>query len=310
MKKLISFVIPIYNEEKNLEHLFNSLNELLLLVSKNYDYELVLVDDGSSDSSWKVISDFSERNKFVKAICFSRNFGHQVALSAGYDICSGDAIISLDADLQDPPSLCLDMIKKWGDGAKIVYARRIDRKENFLKKYTALCFYKVLDSVSDVKIPRNVGDFRLIDKIVLDHLKRCNEKNKYLRGIVAWLGFKQDFVDFKRPNRFAGKTHYTWTKMFKLAFDGITGFSLFPLKLSAYVGSFVILTGSLLLVYVTFDAIFFQTYYPLFKWLVIVIYIFMGVQFVLLWLLGEYLGRVYEQEKGRPLYIVSKKINC
>ena len=166
-----------------------------------------------------------------------------------------------------------------------------------------------MDAIADVKIPRNVGDFRLIDKKVLEVLNGCREKSRYFRGMVAWTGFSSSFVEFTRPNRLAGKTGYTWKKMFKLAFDGMTSFSMFPLKLAAYVGLFVIATGTLMFLYITFDTMMNQVNYPLFKWLVTVIYIFMGVQFLLMWFLGEYIGRVYEQTKARPLYIIEEKMN-
>jgi dolichol-phosphate mannosyltransferase len=230
-------------------------------------------------------------------------------LSAGYDVARGDAVISMDADLQDPPTLLLDMIAVWEDDFDIVYARRVNRDDGFLKKLTARWYYRFLDSVAEVKIPRNVGDFRLIDKKVLTELKRCKEKARYLRGMVAWTGFKHSFVDFIRPNRLSGNTGYTWTKMFRLAFDGLTGFSLFPLKIAAYIGVFVIITGVAMFVGISIDAFIKHVHYPLFKWLVTIIYIFMGVLFLLLWLIGEYIGRIYEQQKDRPLYIIDESIN-
>ena len=232
-----------------------------------------------------------------------------MALTAGYDYATGDAIISIDADLQDPPHLILEMIEAWQQGSSIVYARRINRQDAFFKKLTALLYYRFLDCVSDVKIPRNVGDYRLIDSKVLITLKDCREKSRYLRGMVAWTGFKHSFIDFNRPNRHAGKTGYTWPKMLKLAFDGLTGFSLFPLKIAAFVGMFVIATGLLMFSYISIDSILFRIDYPLFKWLVTIIYIFMGIQFILLWLIGEYIGRIHEQQKNRPLYIIEETMN-
>jgi polyisoprenyl-phosphate glycosyltransferase len=309
MKQKISIVIPIYNEEDNLVLIYSTVTEILQTVSEHYDYELILVNDGSKDSSWSIITQLAFNDPCIKALNFSRNFGHQMALTAGYDIASGDAIISIDADLQDPPHLILDMIKAWQQGSAIVYARRINRQDSFLKKFTAIIYYRFLDYVSDIKIPRNVGDYRLIDKKVLQTIQECREKSRYLRGMVAWTGFKHTFIDFNRPNRHAGKTGYTWSKMFKLAFDGLTGFSLFPLKIAAFVGIFVIATGLLMFSYISLDALLFGVNYPLFKWLVTIIYIFMGLQFILLWLIGEYIGRIHEQQKNRPLYIVDRMIN-
>lgn len=304
----LSIILPIFNEEKNIPLIYQELREILKKLS-DFSYEIILVNDGSRDASWHNITIITKQDPLVKALTFSRNFGHQIALSAGYDHATGDAIITMDADLQDPPALIPQMIKQWQEGTHIVYARRIDRKDTFLKRITAQLYYKFLGNISDVIIPRNVGDFRLIDKQVLEYINQCKETSRYLRGMVAWAGFKHSFVDFKRPNRQLGTTGYTWSKMVKLAFDGVTGFSLFPLKLAAFIGVFVIVTGTFMFTYITWDAIFNKITYPLFKWLVTIIYIFMGVQFLLLWLIGEYIGRIFEQQKGRPLYIIEKKIN-
>lgn len=309
MKQIISIIIPIYNEEENIPTLYKELSSIADLICMKYDFEFIFINDGSRDASWVILNQIASRNIRVKALKFSRNFGHQMALTAGYDIARGDAIITMDADMQDPPKLILEMIHKWEEGAKIVYARRIDRKDTFLKKLTAKLYYKFLDLISDVKIPRNVGDFRLIDQKVLKSLNQCREKARYFRGMVAWTGFPHSFIDFARPNRTAGATGYTWKKMFRLAFDGMTSFSMFPLKLAAYVGLFVIATGIAMFLYISFDALINQTNYPLFKWLVTVIYIFMGIQFILLWFLGEYIGRIHDQQKERPLYIVEEKLN-
>ncbi len=309
MKEKISIVIPVYNEENNLIPMYSIINEIVQKVADYFSYELILVNDGSKDNSWSIIKKLAAADPAIKAINFSRNFGHQIALTAGYDIATGDAIITMDADLQDPPHLILEMIESWKKGNLIVYARRANRSDTFLKKYTALLYYKFLDYIADVKIPRNVGDFRLIDKKVLQTLKECPEKSRYLRGMVAWTGFKHDFIDFNRSNRHAGTTGYTWNKMFKLAFDGLTAFSLFPLKIAAFVGLFVMVTGSLMFSYITIDALIFGIDYPLFKWLVTIIYIFMGLQFILLWLVGEYIGRIHEQQKNRPLYLVDELVN-
>ncbi|EKE21125.1 MAG: hypothetical protein ACD_7C00348G0010 [uncultured bacterium] len=305
----ISIVIPIYNEEKNIALLYRVLNEVFKKIPQ-YEIEIIFVNDGSRDNSWKEIVKIAKKDNRIKAIIFSRNFGHQIALTAGYDIACGDAIISMDADMQDPPRVILQMLKKWEKGFEIVYARRINRKDGILKKITAKVYYTLLDNVSEVEMPRNVGDFRLIDKKVLLELKRCREKYRYLRGMVAWIGFKSGFINFKRPNRINGETAYTWKKMIKFAMDGFTGFSMFPLKIASYAGVFVVLTGVLMFLYVSYDFLLNDTPYPLYKWLVIMVYIFIGVQFVLMWLIGEYIGRIHDQQKERPLYIIREKINC
>lgn len=305
MKKL-SFVIPVYNEEGNLPVLYEKLKAICDHFSQKYSFEIFLVDDGSNDSSWRIIKQLAGEDSRVRGLSFSRNFGFQMTLTAAYDHAQGDAIIGLDADLQDPPELIYEMIEKWEQGFYIVYARRSSRNDGFIKDFTASLYYKLLHYVADIPIPQNVGDFRLIDKRVLQQVRLCRERARYLRGIVAWTGFKHTYVEFKRPERVAGVSGYSWLKLFKLAFDGVTAFSLFPLRIAAFVGVFVIFTGSLMFAYIAFDAFVHGARYPLFKWLVTVVYIFMGVQFLLMWLLGEYIGRMYEQQKNRPLYIIQE----
>ncbi len=307
MKK-VSFIVPIYNEEENLPVLYEKLRAICDHFSQKYTFEILLVDDGSVDSSWQIIKELAECDSRVRGLSFSRNFGFQMALTAAYDYVRGDAIIGLDADLQDPPELVYEMIEKWEQGFSIVYARRSSRNDGFFKDFTASLYYKLLHYVADVPIPQNVGDFRLIDKRVLQEIKRCRERARYLRGIVAWTGFKHTYVEFKRPERVAGVSGYSWLKLFKLAFDGVTAFSLFPLRIAAFVGVFVIFTGSLMFMYIACDAFLRGARYPLFKWLVTITYIFMGVQFLLMWLIGEYIGRIYEQQKNRPLYIIEKMV--
>ena len=309
MKMLITIIVPVFNEEANIELLYQEIQRIIQPLTQ-YDFEFIFVNDGSRDRSWDILIKLSAQDARIKAISFTRNFGHQMALTAGYDHARGDAIITMDCDMQDTPQLIIPMLQEWSRGTAIVYARRIDRKDTVIKRLTANLYYRLLDTIADVKIPRNVGDFRLIDRQVLATLKNCHERSRYLRGMVAWTGFPHAFVDFKRPDRHAGQTGYTWKKMYTLAFDGITSFSLFPLKLAAYSGFFVIISGAGMFAYISYDAIINQTSYPLFKWLVTILYIFMGVQFILMWLLGEYIGRIYDQEKGRPLYIVGKTKNC
>ncbi len=307
MKKIISIVVPVFNEEANLFKLYEALSEVFVFLESFYRYEVILIDDGSKDNSWKCMQQLALLNPYIKIISFSRNFGHQMALTAGYDAACGDAIITIDADLQDPPSLIIAMIKEWEKGYYIVYARRLTRKDSFLKKIIAAIYYYILHLVADVSIPRNVGDFRLIDKKVLEAVSNIRETTCYWRGMVAWTGFTHTFVDFKREERAGGSPGYTWKKSLKLGIDGITGFSSFPLEIAAYVGFFVILTGCLMLSYITYDAIINSIRYPLFKWLTTIVYIFMGVQFLLIWLIGQYIGRIYMHQKGRPLYLIKEQ---
>jgi polyisoprenyl-phosphate glycosyltransferase len=304
MQKTISIVVPVYNEQENVFLLYEELQKTIQKCSVKYNWEIIFVNDGSVDESWKIITALKKNDQRIKGISFSRNFGHQMALAAGYDAAQGDVIITLDADLQDPPNLILEMLEKWEKGVYIVYARRVARNDGWLKDTVAHLYYKFLHFVAEVKIPRNVGDFRLIDRKVLNAINGSQEPTRYWRGLVAWTGFKHAFVDFKRQERIAGTTGYTWAKSLKLGFDGLTGFSFFPLELAAYIGAFVIGTGLFMLGYITFDAVMYGTRYPLFKWLTTIIYIFTGVQFLLTWLVGEYIGRMYMQQKQRPLYII------
>ena len=308
MKKL-SFVIPVYNEEGNLLLFYEKLREICEKMP-SYNVEILFINDGSTDSSWRIIKELSSFDSRIRGLSFTRNFGFQMALTAGYDYAQGDACITLDADLQHPPELIQKMVQEWENGALIVYTRTISRDDGLLKRLTAFCYYKLLHLVSDMAIPQHVGDFRLIDKKVLDQIKLCREKARYLRGLVAWTGFKHAYVMFNQPKRLVGVSGYTWSKLIKLAFDGISGFSLFPLRIAAFMGFFVITTGSLMVAYIAFDAFVRGARYPLFKWLVTIVYIFMGVQFLLMWLLGEYIGRMYEQQKNRPLYIIEEDVGA
>ncbi|MDD2870870.1 MAG: glycosyltransferase family 2 protein [Candidatus Gracilibacteria bacterium] len=307
--KTISIIIPAYREEQNIPIIFETLRKILSSLSDKYDSEIIFVNDGSIDKTWDEILKLCKKNDNVKGLNLSRNFGHQQALTAGYMKASGDLIISMDADMQDPPILILKMIKKWEKGFEVVYARRIKRHDRFLKKYTAIAYYKLLANFSDTKIPRDVGDFRLIDKKVLKAFKKLKEKDRYIRGIFAWMGFKTTFVDYERPERFLGETSYTWRKMIKLAMDGILNFSTFPLKIGAIIGFFIIILSNIFFLYITYDFFINGADYPLYKWINVVLLGFMGLLFIFLWILGEYIGRIYNETRERPLYIISEKVN-
>ncbi len=308
MAFLISIVLPIFNEQENIPVLYNELIKTLLTMPQ-YSYELIFVDDGSADNSWDAILNLSQLDAHVKGISFSRNFGNPAALMAGYEKAEGDIIISMDSDMQHPPSLIPEMIKKWEGGAQIVYARRLDRNDTLLKKIAAIFYHKFLRAISTVPVTQDITDFRLLDRKILAIIKRSKENSHYLRGIIAWTGLKSAFVDLKYQERLHGRSGYTWKKLLRLAMDGITGFSTFPLKISAFVGIFVIATGCFMFVFITYETFFRNAYYPLFKWLVTIIYIFMGIQFFLMWLLGEYIGRIYDQIRDRPLYIIAHEVN-
>lgn len=305
----ISFVVPAYNEKENIGFLYDKISQLMSSSLNDYEWELIFVNDGSRDDTIVRIKEIAQRDERVRYLDFTRNFGQQAALTAGLDHASGDAVVTLDCDLQDPPELIKEMIDKWKMNFDIVYARRKVSHEGFLKKITSKYYYKFLRKVSSIRMPRNVGDFRLIDRKVLKHLTGMREKARYLRGMVAWTGFPYTYVDFKRPLRASGKTGYSWHKMMKLAMDGLINFSTVPLKFGFFMGIISIVLGTMMLTYMFGDIWLRDTVYPLYKFLVVILFMFMGFQFILMWLLGEYIGRIYEESKDRPLYIVKKKGN-
>ncbi len=252
----------------------------------------------------------SLKDKRVKYIDLTRNFGHQAALSAGLNNASGKAIISMDCDLQDPPEIILDMIEKWKEGFEIVYARRLNyRKDNFLKKIGSKLYYRILERFTHIDIPRNVGDFRLIDHKVLKEIIRMPEHSRYLRGMVAWTGFRHTFVDYYRPDRELGNSSYTLSKLASLGMDGMFNFSVFPLRLGFGLGITTIIIGVFLLLYQVIDTIFTGAYYHLYKWLIVVLFIFMGFFFMLMWIVGEYIGKIYDEVRNRPLFVINETFN-
>ncbi len=304
-----SYIIPAFNEQENIVTIYERLM-VLAKKNKNCDYEIIFVNDGSYDNSLKILEELAKANKNLKYINLSRNFGHQAALWAGLLHASGDAIISLDCDLQDPPELIEEMIIKWQEGYDVVYARRLNyRGDNFFKKIASKVYYSLLDKITNISIPQNVGDFRLIDKKVLKALSKMKERSKYIRGMVAWTGFKSTFVDYHRPDREKGISKYTFRKLAGLAISGMMNFSQIPLKLGLYMGIISIITGFILLSYQIFDSVLNNAYYHLYKWLVVVIFIFIGFLFMLIWILGEYIARIYDEIRARPLFVAEDKVN-
>lgn len=310
MQKTIkySFVIPAYNEEFNIPVIYNKIINLDIL--QNQNIEIIFINDGSIDNTLQVLNKISDKDNRIKYINLSRNFGHQAALSSGLRLASGDAIISMDCDLQDPPEIIPDMIKKWEAGNDIVYARRLNfRKDNLLKKIGSKIFYKTMGKFSKVNIPQNVGDFRLISREVLVQLNNMPEHARYIRGMVAWTGFKYDFIDYKRPDREKGISGYNFGKLATLGMDGMFNFSAIPLRIGFILGVVSIIVGLFLLLYQLSDFLINGAYYHLYKWLIVVVFIFMGFMFMLLWIIGEYIGRIYNEVRNRPLYIIKSKKN-
>jgi glycosyltransferase involved in cell wall biosynthesis len=303
MKVKYSIIAPIYNEIENLPALYQRVKAVM--DSTGEPWELILVDDGSTDGSTDKIREFAQNDKTVRPVIFARNFGHQVAITAGWDYARGDAIVIIDADLQDPPETILELAKKWKEGYEVVYAVRGEREgESWFKKFTAAMFYRLIYSITDVKIPVDTGDFRLMDRKVVDVLKKMKERHRFPRGMSAWVGFKQIGVKYKRSARVAGVTKYPFSKMLKLALNAITGFSYFPLQVATFFG-FVSAGISILAIPVVIymrmmgsGAFFGQA-----TTLIAVLFLG-GVQLISLGILGEYVGRLYDEAKGRPLYIV------
>lgn len=299
----ISIVIPMYNEEEVIAETYRRLREVML--QQPEAFELVFVNDGSRDRTAEIVREIASRDRTVRLIDFSRNFGHQVAISAGMDYAMGDAIVVIDADLQDPPAVILQMIAKWKEGYDVVYGRRLKRKgETAFKKLTAKMFYRLLRSMTTVDIPVDTGDFRLIDRRVCDVLRSLKEKNRYVRGLVSWAGFKQTAVEYVREERFAGETKYPLKKMIKFAADGITSFSYKPLKLATYLGMAVSVVSFVYLIIVIVQKLFTDSTQTGWASTVAILLFFNGIMLMLMGIIGEYIGRIYDETKDRPLYIV------
>jgi glycosyltransferase involved in cell wall biosynthesis len=307
--RLLSLVVPCYNEADLIE---STINRLILFRRNVYglDLELIFVDDGSHDETFSILKKAAKNHKKIKIISFSRNFGHQVAVTAGIYASTGDAVVLIDADLQDPPEIIHEMIKLWNRGYQVVYGTRTERQgESYFKLVTAKWFYRILNYLSDVYIPPDTGDFRLMDRSVVDILKAMPEKDRFIRGMVSWVGFKQISLKYQREARLAGITKYPLIKMIKFAIDGILSFSTKPLQLSVTLGficSFLALLG---IMYALFLRVLTNIWVPGWTAIMIVILLIGGIQLISLGILGSYVGRIYNQMKSRPLYVVKEEIN-
>ncbi len=310
MKK-VSVVIPMYYEEDVAQICYDRLNVVLEELKKEYDYEIIFVNDGSKDKTLSILKSIADENKNIKIISFSRNFGHQAAVTAGIKEVSGDAIVIMDADLQDPPELIPDMLKLWEDGYEVIYGKRNTRKgESAFKLLTAKMFYSFLNAMSEVEIPKNTGDFRLVDRSVIDVINNLPEHNKFLRGLFSWVGFEQKEFLYDRPKREFGETKYPFKKMMKLAKDGIISFSTKPLKIVGGLGIFSILLSMIILIYSILSyALNWNNLADGWTSIMVCITFFAGVQLFSLWIMSEYISRIYDESKGRPEYIIKEKIN-
>ncbi len=307
-KKLVSIVIPVFNEEGNLPVLYERLSAVLKKLAT--DYEMLFVNDGSRDQSLTLLQTYAQQDRHIKIIDLSRNFGHQLAVTAGLDHCQGDCAVIIDADLQDPPELITELITKWNDGYQVIYAQRIKRKgEHFLKVFTAKIFYRLLKKLANIDIPLDTGDFRLIDRKVIDNLKAMPERNRFLRGMVSWIGLRQTSVKYVREERLFGETKYPLFKMIRFALTGLTSFSLVPLQLASLFGFLVSGISFLAGLYTIYLKIFTTHTIPGWTSLMIALLFLGGIQLITLGIIGEYVGRISEEVKQRPSYIIQDKIN-
>ena len=306
---LVSIVAPVYNEVGNLPALYRRIRDAMAPV--NVRWELILVDDGSTDGSARVMQDLYEKDaEHVRVVYFARNFGHQIAVTAGMDYAQGDAVVLIDADLQDPPELIQQMLDKWREGYEVVYAQRAEREgETWFKRITAAAFYRLFYSITEIDIPLDTGDFRLMDKRVVDAVESMPEQHRFVRGMVSWVGFKQTGIVYKRQQRHSGETKYPLRKMLRYAWDGITGFSYFPLQLATYLGFGIAGLSAIAILIVVYLRAFTDAQPLEGQATTLVMVLFLGgVQLISLGIIGEYLGRIYNEVKERPLYIVRQTL--
>jgi len=306
MKPTFTVIAPIFNESECLPELYRRIK--MIFEKTGDEWEFILVDDGSQDGSTDIIREMAQEDSHVRPVIFARNFGHQIAVTAGMDYSQGDAVIVIDADLQDPPEVILELIAKWREGYQVVYAVRIEREgETWFKKMTASLFYRTIYRITEVKIPMDSGDFRLLDRRVVKVMNSMRERHRFLRGMSSWAGFRQIGVPYRRVARFAGSTKYPLRKMLRLAENAVTGFSYFPLQVASYVG-FISAVISIILI----PIIIFLRLFTLHQELagqattLVAVMLFSGVQLICLGIMGEYIGRIYDEVKGRPLYTVSQ----
>lgn len=302
-----SVIVPMFNEEEVIATTFERLSEVMR--QTNESYELIFVNDGSRDASAAIITEITASHPEVVLIDFSRNFGHQIAITAGMDYARGQAVIIIDADLQDPPEVMLLMIEKWKQGYEVVYGKRIKRNgETWFKKSTAKLYYRLLRTLTNVDVPTDTGDFRLIDRKVCDVLKGLKEKNRFVRGLISWVGFKQTSVEFIREERFAGVTKYPLKRMLSFAMDGITSFSYKPLRIATYIGFSISFVSFIYLIVVLYQRLFTDSTTAGWASIVAINLLFNGIILILLGVIGEYIGRIYDESKNRPLYILREVV--
>lgn len=307
---LVSVVVPCYNEEPVIRETHSRLVSVLEQLGRD-EFEILYVNDGSRDRTLEILEELQKGDERIRVLSFSRNFGHQIAVTAGLDNAEGDAVVLIDADLQDPPAVILEMVERWRDGYHVVYGMRTDRPgETRFKLWTAKMFYRLLNRLSDVEIPLDVGDFRLMDRRVVDVMQAMPERDRYLRGMVSWVGFRQIAVMYRREPRFAGESKYPLFKMLKFATDGIISFSIVPLRLAVWAGVFAIFMAFAGIVYALIVRLYFSETHWVRGWTstFVAILFLGGVQLIFLGFIGEYIGRIYGEVKRRPLYILQERL--
>lgn len=306
-RPLVSIVTPFYNEGEGVKHFYHVLAQTMEELP-NYDFELVCVDDGSRDNSLEQLIAISKADPRVTVLEFSRNFGKEPAMTAGIDAATGDCVIPMDADLQDPPALISEMLNKWQEGAEVVLAKRVDRStDSYSKRTTALMFYRLHNALSHLQIPENVGDYRLMDRLVVDALKQLPERQRFMKGLFAWVGFKTATVEYARDARLVGDSKFSGWKLWNFAIEGITSFSLVPLKVWTYVGGIGALIAFLYGVFVIIKTLVLGIDVPGYASLLVVMLFIGSLQLICLGVLGEYIGRIYFESKQRPLYLIRKR---
>jgi len=301
----LSIIIPIYNEEENIAILFDRLQSVCSQLEARTEY--IFINDGSTDRSVEIIKKLAVAHGEIRFIDLARNFGHQIAVMAGLDYCSGKAIVIIDADLQDPPELIKELFHKWKEGFEVVYAKRRAREgESFLKRFTARIFYRILKKITSINIPVDTGDFRLVDRKIVNVLRQMPEQQKFLRGQISWIGFRQTFVEYDRDPRHAGSTGYTYKKMIRLAMDGITSFSNLPLKFATITGFLVSGIAFIMILYALYSRFISRHYVQGWTSLMLAVLFIGGVQLISIGIIGEYISRLSANVRGRPLYIVNE----
>lgn len=306
-RPLVSIVTPFYDEGEGVKHFYQVMAQTMGNLT-DFDFEIICVDDGSRDSTLEQLIAISKTDPRVSVLEFSRNFGKEAAMTAGIDATTGDCVIPIDADLQDPPALIAEMLKKWQEGAEVVLAKRVDRSsDSYAKRTSALMFYRLHNALSHLQIPENVGDYRLMDRVVVDALKQLPERQRFMKGLFAWVGFKTVTIEYSRDPRLVGETKFSGWKLWNFAIEGITSFSLMPLKIWIYVGLAGALFAFLYATFIILRTLIFGIDLPGYASLLVVTLFFGSLQLISLGVIGEYIGRIYFESKQRPLYLIRKK---